>query len=410
MAGKTLPDVFVLNDYSAPNGGSSVVALLSARELAQRGSRVTLFTAKGPKAEPEFGMRTVCLEQEEISKDPNRLRAVAKGLHNVSAARALRRELAGQDRARTVVHVHTYTKALSSSVIAAALDLGFPVVLSLHDYFITCPTGSFFQHQQSRICDLRPLSWNCLVSKCDRRHFAHKQWRVARTFLQNQVLKLDRRIKHFVGVSDFSVRLIKPLLPAAARVFTIRNPVSCRDFGPAPVGENEDFLFIGRFSPEKGPQLFAKAAEKLGIPAVFIGDGDLGQKLRRLCPGARFTGWLADTEVRDWLRRARCLVFPPLWYETLGMVVVEAASAGVPAIIASRCAATDFVRHGQTGLVFEHGSVDSLCDRLAELRKDGGKARRLGEASYRWYWDDPWTVERHVDELLHLYDRILAAG
>jgi glycosyltransferase involved in cell wall biosynthesis len=409
MAGKSLPDVFVVNDYSKPTGGSSVVALLSAGELARRGSRVTTFTAKGPQPAETPGMRSVCLGQEEIRDDPNRVRAMVNGLLNVNAARQLGRELASQDPKHTIVHVHTYTMALSASVIATALDMGFPVVLSLHDFFITCPSGGFFRHRESTLCEFPPLSWNCVTCNCDRRNFAHKQWRVARTLLQNQVLRLDRRITHFVGISDFSVNVMKPFLPPATPITTIRNPVPCENLGPAPVAENDAFVFIGRFSREKGPQLFAQAANRLGIPAVFIGDGDLNEELRRECPNAIFTGWLPEQEVRAWMRRARALVFPPLWYETLGLVVVEAAAAGVPAIIPSRCAATDFVRHGETGLVFEHSSVDSLCDRITELSNAPSKAAQMGEAAYHWYWSDPWTVDRHVDELLHLYDQILVS-
>jgi glycosyltransferase involved in cell wall biosynthesis len=406
MADKSLPDVFVVNDYSRPTGGSSVVALLSASELARRGSRVTMFTAKGPPPAPHPGMRSVCLDQEEIRDDPNRIRAIVNGLINVTAARALRRELSQQDRTRTIVHIHTYTMALSASVIATALDMGFPVVLSLHDFFITCPSGGFFLHRQSKICELTPLSLDCVACNCDRRNFGHKQWRVARTLLQNQVWKLDHRITHFVGISNFSVNVMKPFLPASARITTIRNPVPCEDLDTAPVDQNEVFVFIGRFSREKGPQLFAKAAKMAGIQAVFIGDGDLNDELREECPDAIFTGWLQEHEVRAWMRRARALVFSPLWYETLGLVVVEAAAAGVPAIIPSRCAATDFVRHEETGLIFDHGSVDSLCECIRELHTDGAKAKRLGDAAYHWYWDDPWTVERHVDELLTLYSQL----
>lgn len=403
MDADRLPEVFVLNDYSVPNGGSSVVALRSAWELARRGVQVTLFTAKGPKPEPPPGGRSICLGQEEIQSDPNRLRAIVSGWFNIKAARVLRQALAGRDPRRTIIHVHTYAKALSPSVISTALDLGFPVILSLHDFFMACPAGTLFQFPKSEICELKPLSWPCVTCQCDRRHVLHKQWRVARTFLQNRILHLDRRITRYIGVSDFSVRVIKPLLPSTAKIVTIRNPVSCPDLGPPPSVEPRPFVFVGRFVREKGPLLFAEAVARLGVPAVFIGDGDLRDDLQRLCPGAAFPGWLPEEEVHRWLRQARALVFPPLLYETLGLVVVEAAALGVPSIVASRSAATDFVRHGTTGLVFEHGSVHSLCERIQELHLDAAKAADLGRNAYLSYWKDPWTLERHVDELLGLY-------
>jgi glycosyltransferase involved in cell wall biosynthesis len=130
------------------------------------------------------------------------------------------------------------------------------------------------------------------------------------------------------------------------------------------------------------------------------------KEAERLCPHGTFTGWLPAPEVAQWMRRARALVFPPLWYETLGLVVVEAASHGVPAIIADRCAATDFVKDGTTGMWFEHGSVDSLCAKLSAM-EDGALAQKIGRNAYDWYWNDPWTTERHVADLLAVYREVL---
>lgn len=402
-----LPEVIVLNDFGTANGGSSVVALASVRGLAQRGCRTTLFTAVGTRATSSSnGERWVCLGQEEIVKDRNRPRAIANGLHNRPAARAFARELEGRDPMRTIVHMHTFTKALSASVLAVALDRGFPVVLSLHDFFIVCPTGGFFLHGDSSLCTKRPLSLACVSCNCDRRNYGHKVWRVARTFLQNRVLHLDRRISHFVGISDFSVRVMQPYLPPAAPITVLRNPIDCTDLGPATPGADAPFVFIGRFALEKGVLLFAEAVRAAGVPAVFVGDGELRAEAERICPDALFTGWLPAEEVRAWMRRARALVFPPHWYETLGLVVVEAAANGVPAIVASRCAATDFIRDGENGLLFEHGSVSALCAQMQRLQEPGAAAA-LGRRAYDWYWSDPWTLDRHVDGLLALYARIL---
>ena len=397
-----LPEVIVVNDFARANGGSSVVALASERGLAGRGCHTTLFTAVDGDAAAAVGSRRVSLGQEEIVKDGNRLRAMSNGLHNFSAARAFAAELEGRDPARTIVHVHTYTKALSAAVLATALDRGFPVVLSLHDFFIVCPTGGFFLHGPAKLCEKRPLSLGCVSCNCDRRNYGHKLWRVARTFLQNRVLQLDRRITHYVGVSDFSVRVMQPYLPPAVPVTVVRNPIDCTKLPPAVPDADAPFVFIGRFSHEKGVLLFAEAVREAGVPAVFVGDGELRAEARRLCPQARFTGWLPADEVRGWMRRARALVFPPLWYETLGLVVVEAAANGVPALVASRCAATDFIRDGENGVLFEHGSVAALVAQMQRMN-DPATAAALGQRAYDWYWSDPWTLDRHVDDLLALY-------
>ena len=403
--------VLVLNDYAHVNGGSSAVAIASARGLAARGIPTTYFTSVEP-IDPALaetpGLRVVCLGGEEIVRDPNRLRAFAGGLWNQRARQALDRELATHDPAETVVHMHTWTKALSSSVLHLAIQRGFKVLITLHDFFIACPTGGLFLHKTAELCPHRPLSRDCLSCSCDRRHYAHKLWRSARTVLQNNVLQIPQGVAHFVGVSEFSAKLMRPWLPPASLVTIVRNPVEAVDLGPAPVAENSLFLFVGRFSKEKGVLLAAEAVRRLGVPAVFVGDGELAAEVRALCPNATFTGWLSPEEIRGWLHRARALLFPPQWYETLGLVVVEAASAGVPAIISDRCAARDFLPDGERGIHFLHGSIEALCAAIVRLQ-DPALAAPLGRAAYDWYWQDPWTCERHVSDLLALYEQVLGA-
>jgi glycosyltransferase involved in cell wall biosynthesis len=403
--------VVILNDYGSVTGGSTAVALASAHGLARRGVPVALLTAVEPIAEnlrDVPGLEVIGLGQQEIRADPKRARAFLRGIYNRPAVTAVRQVLERLDRGNTIVHVHTWTKALSPFAIQTAIDLGFKVVLTLHDFFITCPTGGFFVHSSNELCRRVPLSTDCILCHCDRRSQAQKLWRVARTAIQNRVLHIPDRIAHFVGVSQLSVGLMRRYLPENAAITIIRNPVDCVDQGPAPVEKNEPFLYIGRFSKEKGVLLFAEAAGRLGLPAVFIGDGEVRQEAERLCPHATFTGWLPPDEVAAWLRRARALVFPPLWYETLGLVVVEAASHGVPAIIASQCAATDFIRNGENGRWFEHGSVDSLGEQLVAMRAVGA-VRQLGQNAYDWYWKDPWTTDHHIDDLLGLYQEVLAS-
>jgi len=318
--------------------------------------------------------------------------------------------LAEKDPAHTIVHVHTWTKALSPFALAAAARLGFPVAVTLHDFFIACPNGGFFEHGANVTCTRTPLSASCWACSCDRRNYGHKLWRNARTLLQNGILRVPERVARYIAVSQFSLDVLRPHLPAAVPVRVVRNPVVVEKLPPAAVAENRDFLFIGRFEVEKGVSLFADAVRVSGLPAVFIGDGALRPAVERTSPGSEFTGWLAPAEIRRRLQTARAVVFPPLWHETLGLVAIEAAAAGVPTIVSDRCAATDHIRDGVQGLWFPHGSAAGLARQMSALARDNALAARLGQAAYDWYWRDPWTVESHVSALMEIYGELAAAN
>lgn len=398
--------VVVLNDYASPTGGSTMVALASAIGLAQRGVHVTLFTCVGPVA-PHVrevpNLDVICLGQPEIAKHPNRAAALIAGLRNGRAVRELRRLLARLPRDRTVVHAHTWTKALSPFALAAVEDAGFPLAITLHDFFAACPNGGFFDYGKNELCERRPLSRACWTCCCDRRSHPQKLWRNVRTTVQNGLLRVPKRAACFIAVSEFSLARLRPFLPPGVPVRLVRNPVDAPWTEPVRVGRNRAFVFVGRFEQEKGVRLFAEAVRASGVDAVFIGDGALGPEVRRLCPAARFSGWLDAAGVARELRAARALVFPPLWYETLGLVVIEAAAAGVPAIVSDRCAATDHIRDGVNGLHFARGSVDVLAEQMTALARADAEAERLGQAAYDWYWQDPWTTDRHVTELMRVY-------
>ena len=402
--------IVVLNDHAHVNGGAGAVALASARGLAEAGFAVTLFTAVGPVEEGLAGvpgLEVICLGQQENARDPSRIRAFTQGLCNRTACARLAELLDRHDPRDTIVHVHGWTKALSPFAIDTAIRRGFRVVLTLHDFFIGCPTGGLFLPKTAELCHREPLSWDCLRCSCDRRHYAHKLWRSARTFLQNRVLRVPEGIAHFIGVSEFTVSIMRPWLPPETPVTVVRNPVECPPGPPVEVATNRPVMFVGRFAPEKGVLLAAEAVRRLNIPAVFVGDGEQRAEARALCPHATFTGWLPQAEVRDWIRRARALLLPSIWYEPLGLVVVEAAGNGVPSVVSDQSAAAQFIREGSGGLEFRHGSVDALCAALARLTDDL-LVTRLGRNAYDWFWREPWDLPHHVEALGAIYAGLLA--
>ena len=398
-------DIIIVNDYGHMRGGGDRVALASALGLSRAGHRVTVFCAVGPvdaelAAEP--GLRVVCTGQHEILRDPNRARAARNGAWNPGAAAALRVLLRGLERGRTVVHVHSYTKAFSASVPSAALDLGFRTLLSLHDYFIACPNGAFFEYPVMEVCGRTPLGMRCLGCRCDARSYGHKLWRFGRTWWQNRVAALPGRLSCSLAVSPSNLAVARRVLPAGSRIELVPYPVDAAPGEPVRVEDNDAFLFVGRMELYKGPQLLAEAAVLAGARAVFCGEGPASGAVRRICPEAHLAGWQDRSALAGYYGRARALVFASLWPETFGLTAAEALARGVPVIVSSGTAAADQVEHGVNGLVFERGSARNLAEMMRRLA-DAGLARRLGREAHRRYWNDPMTLEKHVSRLREVY-------
>jgi glycosyltransferase involved in cell wall biosynthesis len=403
--------VIVATDFAYVNGGAANIALGSAKGLAERGHDVTIFSGVGPVAEhlrEVPGLRHVCLDQMDVWRDPNRMRAAAHGLWNQEAARRMAHLLAGFEPARTIVHLHSWTKALSSSVVRAATQHGFQVVMTLHDFFTVCPNGTFFDHGKGCRCALRPMSAACVRANCDTHSYAHKLWRVARQIVQRSIGHLPQAAGDFVSVSQASDAIFRELLPPGCHLHYVRNFTEVPRPEPIDVEGHDEVVYVGRLSAEKGPQLLADCTRRLGVRAVFVGAGPLEGAVRERNPNAEITGWLAPDQVRERMNRARVLVFPSLWYETQGLVVAEAAAMGVPAIVPDGSAARDFVTDGVTGLWFKSGDGDDLCTQIDRVMSTPGLAARMGRDAYRQFWAEPPTLDRHLERLEDVYESILA--
>lgn len=403
--------IVIINDYGHINGGMSKAAISSAIGLARKGYRVIYFCAVEP-IDPEMrqnGVEVVCTRQQEILKDSNRLRAATQGLWNFKAAARLDKLLANLPAKGTIVHLHSWTKALSSSLMPVISRHRVPSIMTLNEYSISCPNIGFYNYQTQKSCKLKPLSWQCLLTNCDSRMMSHKIWRVLRQIIQKRVGKIPQNMKNYIAVSKFSYGVLESYLPKGARVFHNYNPIDVPQEPAVEVGTNSDFLFVGRLAPEKGCLVFAEASNKVGCQAVFVGDGELRDQVIGINPAANVTGWQSHQWVQRWLSKARALVFPSLWYETQGMVVMEAAAKGVPAIVSDGCAARDLIVPNETGLLFRNGDIADLAEKISALQ-DSNLAEDLGRRAYERYWANPNSIENHISDLVKIYNYLLREG
>ena len=136
------------------------------------------------------------------------------------------------------------------------------------------------------------------------------------------------------------------------------------------------FLFSGKLSERKGPDLLVSAVKQLSpeirgrAVVVFLGSGELKSELldqaqREPRIEVCFTGFQNQTQLSPYYHAADLLVLPSRHSETWGLVVNEALHHGVPCVASEAvgCAA-DLIEAGVTGEVFATGSVPALASAL----------------------------------------------
>ena len=109
--------IIVVYDQAYISGGAAKIAISTAVALKKQGYRVIFFSALDPidKSLIQNGVEVICAGGEHIGKTKNPM-ALLRGIWNKSAEKQFEVLLQSLDCETTVVHVHGWTKCLSSSI------------------------------------------------------------------------------------------------------------------------------------------------------------------------------------------------------------------------------------------------------------------------------------------------------
>lgn len=140
-------------------------------------------------------------------------------------------------------------------------------------------------------------------------------------------------------------------------------PVETSRFNPARQRGNY-YVTLGRQLPNKRFDLAVAACTQLGVPLKVFGSGEMHDELVKIAGPAitfytdRF-GNASDAAVETALNNAKGFVFPS--DEDFGIVSVEALAAGAPVIGYAGAGTRDIVQDGETGVLFNKQTVDSVA-------------------------------------------------
>lgn len=309
-----------------------------------------------------------------------------------------------------VVHVHNTWFSLSPSILGGIARCGVPVVATLHNYRLLCVNGLLFrQGGPCERCVGRSVV-DGVVLRCYRGSAVSSAAVAGSISIHRLLSSWTRHVDALVVMSEFarSKFVAGGYPPAKLRI----KPHFSADPGPRPrsPSESSSVLYVGRLSPEKGVAhlLDAWVASGMftGLNLTVVGDGPTRSELMaRGAPNVTFAGSMPPGDVRRLMLEARALVFPSLWYETFGLVMVEAMATGLP-VCASRLGGTaELLSDLPDECLVEPVSPKGWESAISRLGDDewvdsvGAMARGSYEARY--------TPEVGLSNLVTLYEEVL---
>jgi len=312
-----------------------------------------------------------------------------------------------------VVHLHNTFFQVSPAAYYACRDAGVPVVQTLHNYRLVCPSATFYR--AGRACE------DCLgraVALPGIRHGCYRNSRgqtavVAGMLAAHRWLGTwQRRVDAYIAMTEFArAKFIAGGLPAEK--IAVKPNFCPVDPG---LGQSDGgyALFVGRLSPEKGVETLMSAWRRLGgnVPLYVVGDGPLAPAVQEFVgktERCHWLGWQPRNTVLTLMREARVLVLPSECYEMFPLVLAEAFATGLPVIGSQHGSVGAIIDDGCTGLHVRPGDPDDLAAKVdwafshpSELAEMRTNARAAFEARY--------TPEVNYQMLMRIYGRARSAG
>lgn len=400
-----IKNVVIVNDAAYVKGGNSLVALSSAKALADIGYNVYVFSAFGP-VDPCYegdGIEHICLKQRHILYE-NKIVAAIQGIWNRKAEKELDSLLDRLNLEETIVHLHAWSKSLSPSIWKPIRKRGVKLVVTLHDFFLLCPNLGLYNYPKQKICHISPSSIRCYLCNCDSRSYPQKIWRVARQIVQRHEMKKMGKFSA-ITISDTNERLCrKSLSDYVSSWHRVQNPIELNEKEFVDIQKNNTYLFIARLAKEKGIEMFCDVMTELGLKALVLGDGYLLNDLKSKYPNIEFAGWVSGQQKDELIRTGKALVFTSQWYETYGLVVAEMMSYGIPCIVPDQCAAAEQVVDGKTGVIFKIADRESLKKAILEFEKMNLEVIQQNIHSY--FQPQKLNMAMHTQKLIEVYESI----
>jgi glycosyltransferase involved in cell wall biosynthesis len=250
--------------------------------------------------------------------------------------------------------------------------------------------------------------------------------------------RIEGHLDVFVGCSAYILDWFRGQGVSADRFITLPNGVDQKSFIPSSSSQSVRaareklglpagrfvVMFVGRISPEKGPDLLACAARHLDASRfhfVFVGewpqgDPDRSARVRyalSLKPVLEtiphtIISTVSPFEMQHIYALGDLVVIPSRFEEPFSMVAIEAMACGVPVLALRKGGMMEYMVEGENAIVVDKDTSDVA---LAEaIRTAAGKpdALRAMAAAGREMVLRRFTWSRVVDKTESLYDESLA--
>jgi glycosyltransferase involved in cell wall biosynthesis len=258
--------------------------------------------------------------------------------------------------------------------------------------------------QKPKVCQLHGLDYNVL-----RRYF------LTRFILEHAA---DLYLTPTEQIRSELVRLGMP----EQKIMCFPNTLDVEAFHPSGKKEDNLLLFVGRINSGKGLHVLLNSLHylKQAIRLVIIGPPDwnsiyfnnmlktIEKENLRGQHRIEYIGEKSQEEIIGWYQRASIFVLPPVAYEALGLVNLEALACETPVVATNVGGISEAVHNGENGILVEANNPIKLANAIQYLLDNESIRKKFGEEGRKLVVNN-FSTRAAVRKLAMIYKRLLAS-
>lgn len=292
-----------------------------------------------------------------------------------------------------------------------------PIVVRVSDYQYICPACTLYR--KGKVCEeCKGGTSHSFIYKCLQDSYSVSGIKfLSEKFLEYR--KIHSLVSRWMLPSLFTLDKMAEF--GFSREKMVFNPTffqnnrtegGTRSFGTG----DSYFLYVGGLREYKGVHVLVDAfslGEWPGIQLKIIGSGDrqyVDELVKRTSHmknnKVEFLGSLPNSEVFEYIKGAKAVIIPSVWYENLPNVLIESMSLGTPVIASKLGSLKEFIAHEETGILFEPVDESDLIQKLKwaldhpmEMAGIGLRAKKFAEETF--------SPERHYEGLIKVFKMVI---
>lgn len=309
-----------------------------------------------------------------------------------------------------IIHIHNWHFAASPAIIKAAKKRGVPVVHTLHNFRLVCPSALLLHNNKLFLKSLRAnFPWAAVFNRVYHNSFL-QTFLLSFTVWAHKISGTWKSIDRYIALTEHAKNIF---LSSHLRLKEDQIVIKPNFIDHVPAKNerrDKNFLFVGRLSEEKGLDLLLEAFKGSGYGLRIIGDGPLlplVQKYAEENPSIQYIGFQNRDVILQELRQCTALVFSSVWYEGNPLVIMESFACGTPVIAPRFGAMETMVKDGYNGLHFDPCNAPDLRQKLQQWAALAEEDKTGFRHNARLTYSQNYTPDRNIEQLLFIYKSVI---